>query len=95
MDPNGTIESLGGKPLLQMLRTHLVGWHLLQRQEENWELEDTTQKDWELGNSHLTPRHLETWTVDTDTSTVQWWKLLLQQDYISPIEIGQLTKVQD
>ena len=31
MDPNGTIESLGGKPLLEMLRTHLVGWHLLQR----------------------------------------------------------------
>ena len=71
MDPNGTIESLGGKPLLQMLRTHLVGWHLLQRQEEDWELvhgspEHTTQ----MGNSHLTPRHLETWTVDTDTSTV-------------------------
>ena len=70
MDPNGTIESLGGKPLLQMLRTHLVGWHLLQRQEEDWELvhgspEHTTQ----MGNSHLTPRHLETWTVETDTST--------------------------
>ena len=67
MDPNGTIESLGGKPLLQMLRTHLVGWHLLQRQDDEWELEQTTQ----TGNSHLTPRHLETWTVETDTSTVE------------------------
>ena len=85
MDPNGTIESLGGKPLLQMLRTHLVGWHLLQRQEDDWELEQTTQ----TGNSHLTPRHLETWTVNTGLS-LQWWQLLLQQDYISPIEIGQV-----
>ena len=25
MDPNGTIESLGGKPLLQLLHNHLIG----------------------------------------------------------------------
>ena len=31
LDPNGTIEALSGKPLLNMIRTHLVGWHLFQR----------------------------------------------------------------
>ena len=29
MDPNGTIEGLGGKPLLQLLQNHLNGWDLL------------------------------------------------------------------
>lgn len=30
MDPTGTIESLGGKPLLNLIRTHLGSWRLLQ-----------------------------------------------------------------
>lgn len=45
MDPNGTIESLGGKPLLQMLHTHLVGWHLLQKDLEPAAEEDNEEPD--------------------------------------------------
>ena len=32
MDPNGTIEGLGGKPLLQLLHNHLNDWDLLFRE---------------------------------------------------------------
>ncbi len=49
MDLNGTIEALGGKPLLSMLRERLVGWHLLQREEEE-EKEGPDQSDLEQNN---------------------------------------------
>lgn len=31
MDPNGTIEDLSGKPLLDLIRTHFKGWSILER----------------------------------------------------------------
>lgn len=32
MDVNGTIEGLGGKPLLNLLRQYMSGWHLLEKE---------------------------------------------------------------
>lgn len=40
MDVNGTIEGLGGKPLLNLLRQHMFGWHLLQKEPQDEQDDD-------------------------------------------------------
>ena len=43
IDPNGTIEKLGGKPLLNMLRTHSFGWTLFQQMGPETEMNESGQ----------------------------------------------------
>ena len=73
MDPNGTIESLGGKPLLQLLDNHLIDWTLLLKNpgETSDKIEE---EDWVQNfTSKVATVHLEllcdgffTWQVNED-----------------------------
>ena len=74
MDPNGTIESLGGKPLLQLLNNHLVDWTLLLKNPTEETSEKVEDEDWVQNfTSKVATVHLEllcdgffTWQVNED-----------------------------
>ena len=74
MDPNGTIESLGGKPLLQLLNNHLVDWTLLLKNPIKETSEKVEDEDWVQNfTSKVATVHLEllcdgffTWQVNED-----------------------------